>query len=44
MLNLSSRGKWIALIAPVFLVALVAVFVLLPFPFTQKLDGVCFGI
>jgi hypothetical protein len=43
MENVQQR-KWLVWIAPAFFIALVAVFVLLPFPLNAKLDGVCWGI
>ncbi len=38
------RTKIAAWVAPGFLVALVAVFVLAPWSFKGKLDAVCYGI
>jgi hypothetical protein len=38
------RQKLIAWSGPAFLLALVVVFFLLPFPLIDKLNGVCFGI
>ncbi|MEW5718195.1 MAG: hypothetical protein AB1817_06195 [Chloroflexota bacterium] len=38
------RAKIIPWIGPAFLIALVAIFLLLPFPLMDKLHGVCFGI
>jgi hypothetical protein len=38
------RAKIIPWIGPAFLFALVAIFLLLPFPLMDKLHGVCFGI
>jgi hypothetical protein len=40
----SPRAKIIPWLGPAFLIALVAVFLLLPFPLMDKLHGVCFGI
>jgi len=34
-------GEWVG---PAFLLALVVVFLLLPFPLMDKLHGICFGI
>jgi len=41
---LSRRAKIVPWLGPAFLVALVAIFLLLPFPLMDKLHGVCFGI
>ena len=38
------RLRVVAWIAPVFLLALVAAFILVPMSFMDKLQGVCFGI
>jgi len=40
----SFRTKIETWLAPAFLLALVIGFLLLPFPFMDKLQGVCFGI
>jgi hypothetical protein len=40
----SRRAKIVPWLGPVFLIALVAIFLLLPFPLMDKLHGVCFGI
>jgi hypothetical protein len=42
--DVSRRAKIIPWIGPAFLFALVAIFLLLPFPLMDKLHGVCFGI
>jgi hypothetical protein len=38
------RAKLIPWIGPAFLIAVVVIFLLLPFPLMDKLHGVCFGI
>ncbi|MCI0475866.1 MAG: hypothetical protein L0Y55_06425 [Anaerolineales bacterium] len=38
------RAKIISWIGPGFLLALVVIFLLLPFPLMDKLHGICFGI
>lgn len=38
------RVRWASWIAPVFLLALVAVFLAAPWALKVKLDAVCFGI
>lgn len=43
-MSLSMRTKIETWLAPAFLLALVVGFLLLPFPFMDKLQGVCFGI
>jgi hypothetical protein len=40
----SRRAKIVPWLGPAFLIALAAVFLLLPFPLMDKLHGVCFGI
>jgi hypothetical protein len=40
----SQRAKIIPWLGPAFLIAVVAIFLLLPFPLMDKLHGVCFGI
>lgn len=38
------RAEFIGWVGPAFLLGLVIVFLLLPFPFLDKLHGICFGI
>jgi hypothetical protein len=40
----SRRAKIIAWLGPGFLLALVVIFLALPFPLMDKLHGICFGI
>lgn len=40
----TERGRTLALIAPVFLLALVGIFVIAPWSLKDKLDAICFGI
>jgi hypothetical protein len=41
---ISRRAKIIPWLGPGFLLALVLIFLLLPFPLMDKLHGICFGI
>ncbi len=38
------RNRFVDWLAPVFLLALVAVFLVAPFSFKGKLDAICYGI
>jgi hypothetical protein len=40
----TQRAQIVAWLGPAFLLGLVLIFLLLPFPLMDKLHGVCFGI
>jgi hypothetical protein len=43
-MTLIERTRIAEWLAPTFLLALIAVYLFAPFPFIDKLNGVCFGI
>jgi hypothetical protein len=44
MTSFIERTRIAEWLAPAFLLALIALYLLAPFPFIDKLNGVCFGI